>query len=227
MLGPSAFRTLYHPVILLTVTSRLERNLEGHWVLISMYYSEQAGLHCSTKFPPESFQFNMMKDYFLFKAILFMWKQWLGGPFASLRWWNISAWTVSSAWMEVSDTALLFHHITLPDCQGAGIGAGTHGYLVSKNMFSIQNSSNPHLTRPEKQPKKVDRQDLQINRPIQFLSLYLEIILKQKDNSSFSFCTREIYYWLLTLVCIHIPLPPAPVNLMVFIFSLKDLFSTW
>lgn len=219
MLGPSAFRTLYHPVILLTVTSRLERNLEGHWVLISMYYSQQAGLHCSTKFPPESFQFNMMKDYFLFKAILCDDETSQHGRLVQHGW----RWATHT---ELT-TALLFHHITLPDCQGAGIGAGTHGYLVSKNMFSIQNFPNPHLTRPEKQPKKVDRQDLQINRSIQFLSLYLEIILKQKDNSSFSFCTREICYWLLTLVCIHIPLPPTPVNLMVFTFSLKDLFSTW
>lgn len=126
MLGPSAFRTLYHPVILLTVTSRLERNLEGHWVLISMYYSQQAGLHCSTKFPPESFQFNMMKDYFLFKAILFMWKQWLGGPSASLRWWNISAWTVSSAWLEVSDTHGADHCLTFPSHNPAGLPGGGH-----------------------------------------------------------------------------------------------------
>lgn len=103
MLSPSAFRTSHHPLIFLTVTSRFERDLEGLWVLISTYYSQQAGLRCSTKFPPESFQLTWGRIIFFFRAILFMWKRWLRGTSASMWRSNISAWTVSSAWLEVSD----------------------------------------------------------------------------------------------------------------------------
>lgn len=154
-----------------------------------------------------------------------MWKRWLRGTSASIWRSNISAWTVSSAWLEVSDKyggwPPPYFSITQPcrTARGQVSELGHMGIWLAKNIFSIQNFSNPHLTRPEKHRGRGDRQDLQVNRPIQVLGLYLGMTVKQKDNSSFSFCTREIDYWLLPLVYIHIPLFPTPVNLKVFIFS--------
>lgn len=72
----------------------------------------------------QSFLLNLLSLIWWRIIFLLMWKQWLGGTSASVRWSNVSAWTISSAWLEVSDTHGADHCLTFPSHNPARLPGG-------------------------------------------------------------------------------------------------------